>query len=46
MSKTTSYQRSKETMLKRAKDYYKNNEEVLKESAKNKYRYYLKKIRI
>ena len=42
MSKTTYYQRNRDTMLNRAKDYYENNEELLREGAKNKYRSLLK----
>ena len=38
MSKTTCYQRNKEVILNRAKDYYQNNKELLRERAKNKYR--------
>ena len=36
MSETTYYQRNREVILNKAKDYYSNNKEVLK--AKNKYR--------
>ena len=32
MSETTYYQRNREVILKRAKDYYKNNKELLRES--------------
>ena len=39
MSGTTYYQRSRETMLlKRAKCYYQNKKEALRERAKNEYR--------
>ena len=40
MSKATYYQRKREVILNRAKDYYENNKEVLRERerAKNKYR--------
>ena len=38
MSETTCYQRNREVILNRAKDYYENNKELLRESAKNKYR--------
>ena len=31
MSETTSYQRNKEVILNRAKDYYENNKELLRE---------------
>ena len=34
----TQYQRNWETILNRAKDYYENNKEVLREKGKNKYR--------
>ena len=33
MSETTYYQRNKEAMLNRAKEFYKNNKEVLREKA-------------
>ena len=38
MNETTSYQRNREVILNRAKDYYENNKELLRESAKYKYR--------
>ena len=38
MSGTTYYQRNKDVMLNRTKDYYKNNKERLREPAKNKYK--------
>ena len=38
MSGTTYYQRNKEVILNRAKDYYHDNIERLRERAKNKYR--------
>ena len=40
MSETTYYQRNKEVILNRAKDYYENNKELLREREreKNKYR--------
>ena len=39
MSETTYYQRKRETILNRAKDYYENNKEVLREiTKKNKYK--------
>ena len=40
MSETTYYQRNREVILNKAKDYYKNNKELLRERerAKNKYR--------
>ena len=31
MGETNYYQRNKETVLNRAKDYYKNNKEILRE---------------
>ena len=34
MSRATYYQRNKEMILNREKDYYKNNKEVLREKAK------------
>ena len=37
-SKTTYYQRNKEVILYRAKDYYHHNIEELRERAKNKYK--------
>ena len=40
MSGTTSYQKNREAILNRAKNYYENNKEVLREKAKNKYREY------
>ena len=40
MSETTYYQRNREVILNRAKDYYENNKELLRERerAKNEYR--------
>ena len=38
MSETTSYERNRDVTLDRAKDCYKNNKELLREKAKNKYR--------
>ena len=38
MSETTYYQRNREVILNRAKDYYENDKELLREMAKNKYR--------
>ena len=38
MSETTYYQRSRDIMLNRAKDYYENNKELLPEQEKNKCR--------
>ena len=37
MSEATYYQRSREVILNRPKDYYENNKELLRERAKNKY---------
>ena len=36
MDNTTYYQRNREKILNKAKDYYKNNNEILKEQARNK----------
>ena len=38
MSGTTYYQRNREVILNRAKDYYENNKDKLRIKAKNKYR--------
>ena len=38
MRETTYYQRHREVILNKAKDYYENNKELLREMAKNKYR--------
>ena len=38
MSGTTYYQRHREVILNRAKDYYENNKELLREREKNKHR--------
>ena len=38
MSETTYYQRNKDVIIKRAKDYYKNDKERLREQARYKYR--------
>ena len=38
MSQTTHYERNREVILKRAKDYFENNKELLRERAKNKNR--------
>ena len=37
MSETTYYQRNREKMLKRARDYYQNKNEASKDKARNKY---------
>ena len=38
MDNTTYYQRSRKKKLNKAKDYHKNNNEILKEHARNKYK--------
>ena len=38
MSGTTYYQRNREVILNRVRDYYENDKELLRERAKNKYR--------
>ena len=38
MSGTTYYERNRDVILNRAKDYHKNNKELLRERAKNKCR--------
>ena len=38
MDNTTYDQRNREKILNKAKDYYENNNEILKEQARNKYR--------
>ena len=38
MDNTTYYQRNRKKKLNKAKDYYKNSNEILKEHARNKYR--------
>ena len=38
MSNTTYYQRNRNVILNRAKDYYKNDKERLREQARDKYR--------
>ena len=38
MDNTTYYQRNKEKILNKAKDYYKSNNERLREHTRNKYR--------
>ena len=38
MSEATYYQRNKDVIIKRAKDYYKNDKERLREQARYKYR--------
>ena len=38
MDNTTYYQRNREIMLNRTKDYYENDKERLRKQARNKYR--------
>ena len=38
MDNTTYYQRNREIMLNRAKDYHENDKERLRQQARNKYR--------
>ena len=38
MNNATYYQRNREIILNRAKDYYENDKERLREQARNKYR--------
>ena len=38
MTSTTYYQRNKDVILNRTKDYYENNKKRLREQAKNNYR--------
>ena len=38
MDKTTYYQRNREIMVNRAKDYYENDKERLREQVRNKHR--------
>ena len=38
MSKTTYYQKTRDVILNRAKDYYKNDEERSRDNARDKYR--------
>ena len=42
----TYYQRNKDVIINRAKNYYENDKKRLRELARDKYRNYLKKIRI
>ena len=46
MAETTYYQRNRETILNRTKDYCENNKEVLREKTKISIENYLKKRRI
>ena len=43
MNEETYYETHRDVILKRAKDYCENDKERLREQAKNKYKYYLKK---
>ena len=45
MDNTTYYQRNRKIMLNRAKDYYENDKERLKEQARNNIETYLKRIK-
>ena len=42
----TYYQRNRDVILNRAKDYYENYKERLREQARDKYRTYLKKKKL
>ena len=46
MSETTYYERNRDVILNRAKDYYKNNKELLREKVKINVEIYLKKKKI
>ena len=46
MNNTTYYQRKREVILNKAKDYYKNYKERLRDQAKENIEAYLKKIKI
>ena len=46
MSEVTYYQRIKETILNRVKDYHENNKELLRDNQQISIENYLKKIRI
>ena len=45
MSETTYYQRNREVILNRAKDYYENNKELLRERERERERESKKQIR-
>ena len=45
MDNTTYYQRNRKIMLNRAKDYYENDKERLKEQVRNNIETYLKRIK-
>ena len=46
MSEISFYQRNRDVILNRAKDYYKNDKERLRDNGRDKYRNYLKKKKI
>ena len=46
MNEETYYETHRDVILKTAKDYCENDKERLREQAKNKYKYYLKKKKI
>ena len=46
MSETSFYQRNRDVILNRAKGYYKNDKERLRDNGRDKYRNYLKKKKI
>ena len=46
MNEETYYEKHRDVILKRAKDYYENDKERLREQAKNKCKNYLKKKKI
>ena len=46
MSEKTYYQRNRDVILNRAKKYYENNEERLREQSRGKYRNILKKKKV
>ena len=46
MSDLTYFQRNRDVILNRAKDYYENDKEILRKQARDKYRIYLKKKKI
>ena len=46
MSDVTCYQRNRDVILNRAKDYYENDKERLREKARNRYRNYSEEEKI
>ena len=46
MSNATYYQKSRDVILNRAKDYYENNKKRLREQARNKYRNLSEEVKI